>query len=114
MSEHTDSSPPAGQDESQESDPVKQNQERAPQKQVSNRRAALAAVLTTVARRLRQPLPGAQPRLRFEMPPELVEEPSPETETSARFGNPGPRMSAQHPLYVGFMGTVGVGPREEG
>ena len=108
MSEHTDSSP-AGQDESQESDPVKHKQERAPQKQVSNRRAALAAVLTTVARRLRQPLPGAQPRLRFEMPPELLEEPSPETGTGARFGNPGPRMSAQHPLYVGFMGTVGVG-----
>ena len=27
----------------------------------------------------------------------------------ARFGSPGPRMSAQHPLYMGFMGTVGVG-----
>ncbi|WP_306919614.1 MULTISPECIES: AI-2E family transporter [unclassified Arthrobacter] len=65
--------------------------------------------MNAVARRLRQPLPGAQPRLRFEMPPELLEEPAPETETSARFGNPGPRMSSQHPLYVGFMGTVGVG-----
>ena len=29
--------------------------------------------------------------------------------TDARFGSPGPRMSAQHPLYMGFMGTVGVG-----
>lgn len=108
MSEHTDSSP-AGQEESQESG----SSEHASQEQVSNRRAALAGALTAVARRLRQPLPGAQPRLRFEMPPEYVpeaeEEPVPETETTARFGRPGPRMSSQHPLYVGFMGTVGVG-----
>ncbi|HEX9088415.1 MAG TPA: AI-2E family transporter [Arthrobacter sp.] len=63
-----------------------------------------------MAHRLRQPLPGAQPRLRFEMPPEQeVDEFTPESETSTRFGNPGPRMSSQHPLYVGFMGTVGVG-----
>ncbi|MDI3212933.1 AI-2E family transporter [Arthrobacter sp. AL12] len=61
-----------------------------------------------MAHRLRQPLPGAQPRLRFEMPPEQeADETTPET--GARFGDPGPRMSAQHPLYVGFMGTVGVG-----
>ncbi len=68
-----------------------------------------------MARRLRQPLPGAQPRLRFEMPPELPPEQTsgPETgledEDGARFGRPGPRISAQHPMYVGFMGTVGVG-----
>ncbi|WP_306912530.1 AI-2E family transporter [Arthrobacter sp. B3I9] len=63
--------------------------------------------MVAVARRLRQPIPGAQPRLRFEMPPELLDEPAPETDT--RFGPPGPRISSQHPLYVGFMGTVGVG-----
>lgn len=81
-----------------------------PQEHVSKRRAAVAEVLTTVARRLRQPIPGAQPRLRFEMPPEHEQDSiTPESETSARFGNPGPRMSSQHPLYVGFMGTVGVG-----
>ena len=63
-----------------------------------------------MAHRLRQPLPGAQPRLRFEMPPEHEDdETTPETETGTRFGDPGPRMSSQHPLYVGFMGTVGVG-----
>lgn len=62
-----------------------------------------------MAHRLRQPLPGAQPRLRFEMPPEQHDETTPETETGTRFGDPGPRMSSQHPLYVGFMGTVGVG-----
>ena len=68
-----------------------------------------------MARRLRQPLPGAQPRLRFEMPPELPAQQDQAVEAGAegddgeRFGRPGPRMSAQHPLYVGFMGTVGVG-----
>ncbi|QDW31463.1 AI-2E family transporter [Arthrobacter sp. KBS0702] len=63
-----------------------------------------------MARRLRQPLPGAQPRLRFEMPPEQEEEAAAaDSGSTARFGDPGPRMSAQHPLYVGFMGTVGVG-----
>ncbi|GAB15328.1 hypothetical protein ARGLB_085_00110 [Arthrobacter globiformis NBRC 12137] len=70
------------------------------------RPAALGAVL----RRLRQPIPGAQPRLRFEFPPEhpdTVEAELPED--TARFGSPGPRISAQHPLYLGFMGTVGVG-----
>ncbi|MDQ0849638.1 putative PurR-regulated permease PerM [Arthrobacter sp. B3I9] len=102
MSEHTDSSP-AGQEESQESGTV----DRAPQEHASPRRAALALALVAVARRLRQPIPGAQPRLRFEMPPELLDEPAPETDT--RFGPPGPRISSQHPLYVGFMGTVGVG-----
>jgi predicted PurR-regulated permease PerM len=67
-----------------------------------------------VARRLRQPLPGAQPRLRFEMPPEYVQEQEvlttdPDGEVRPQFGRPGPRMSPQHPLYMGFMGTVGVG-----
>ncbi|HET8880163.1 MAG TPA: AI-2E family transporter, partial [Arthrobacter sp.] len=64
-----------------------------------------------MARRLRQPLPGAQPRLRFEMPPEQHDDLEPVTDDGedTRFGRPGPRISAQHPLYVGFMGTVGVG-----
>nr|WP_307097816.1 AI-2E family transporter [Arthrobacter sp. V1I9] len=30
-------------------------------------------------------------------------------EVEPQFGDPGPRMSPQHPLYMGFMGTVGVG-----
>jgi predicted PurR-regulated permease PerM len=104
LSEHTDSSP-AGQEESQESG----TGDRASQEHASPRRAALALALVAVARRLRQPIPGAQPRLRFEMPPELLDEPAVETGTNARFGPPGPRISSQHPLYVGFMGTVGVG-----
>ena len=40
------------------------------------------------------------------MPP-LLEPAEPEPESE--FGKPGPRMSTQHPVYVGFMGTVGVG-----
>ncbi|WP_211882901.1 AI-2E family transporter [Pseudarthrobacter albicanus] len=84
--------------------------ERRPQKPLSSQRAAAAGALTAMARRLRQPLPGAQPRLRFEMPPDY-EAPAgtAEGDSEARFGDPGPRMSAKHPLYVGFMGTVGVG-----
>lgn len=69
--------------------------------------------MASFVRRLRQPIPGAQPRLRFEMPPELEHDATTgadEDETGGpRFGSPGPRMSAQHPLYVGFMGTAGVG-----
>ncbi|WP_427135897.1 AI-2E family transporter [Pseudarthrobacter sp. S9] len=78
---------------------------------MSSRRAAAAGVLISLARRLRQPLPGAQPRLRFEMPPEheAAAGVALADEAAARFGDLGPRMSAQHPLYVGFMGTVGVG-----
>jgi predicted PurR-regulated permease PerM len=66
-----------------------------------------------VIRRLRQPLPGAQPRLRFEMPPEYSQQDgetdSEGAESLPQFGQPGPRISPQHPLYLGFMGTVGVG-----
>ncbi|OFI39741.1 AI-2E family transporter [Arthrobacter sp. SW1] len=67
-----------------------------------------SGLFAVIARRLRQPIPGAQPRVRFEMPPELdgTEEAD---DGDARFGSPGPRMSAQHPLYLGFMGTAGVG-----
>jgi predicted PurR-regulated permease PerM len=72
-----------------------------------------AAALVSLLRRLRQPLPGAQPRLRFEMPPEYSEHEAEDAEehgqAAPQFGYPGPRMSAQHPLYLGFMGTVGVG-----
>jgi predicted PurR-regulated permease PerM len=106
VTEHTDSSP-SGHEEGRESG----GHERGAQGQVSHRRAVVAGVLISMGRRLRQPLPGAQPRLRFEMPPEHEDtgESTEEGADAARFGNPGPRMSSQHPLYVGFMGTVGVG-----
>lgn len=57
-------------------------------------------------------MPGAQPRLRFEMPPEYSQQEEPadsDSVESPQFGQPGPRISRQHPLYLGFMGTVGVG-----
>ncbi|WP_396134011.1 AI-2E family transporter [Arthrobacter sp. BE255] len=77
------------------------------------RRSGAAAALGSVIRRLRQPLPGAQPRLRFEMPPEYSQQDEAgdddSTLTPPQFGQPGPRISPQHPLYLGFMGTVGVG-----
>lgn len=106
MTEHTDSSA-AGQEEAQESGSQERGPEEtaAPRPATSRPRIAVANVLVSAARRLRQPLPGAQPRIRFEMPPEHEAEPGSE----APFGSPGPRMSAQHPLYMGFMGTVGVG-----
>jgi predicted PurR-regulated permease PerM len=104
VTEHTDSSP-SGQEARQESDEA----ERAAQKQASSQRAAVAAALIAMGRRLRQPLPGAQPRLRFEMPPDYVAPATAESDSEARFGDLGPRMSSKHPLYVGFMGTVGVG-----
>ena len=50
------------------------------------------------------------------MPPDLPpeyhvaeEEAAAAGETTPQFGKPGPRISPQHPLYMGFMGTVGVG-----
>ncbi|MEJ1178333.1 AI-2E family transporter [Pseudarthrobacter sp. CCNWLW217] len=77
------------------------------------RRSGAAAALGSVLRRLRQPLPGAQPRLRFEMPPEYSQQEesadSDSVQSPPQFGQPGPRISPQHPLYLGFMGTVGVG-----
>ncbi|WP_426999178.1 AI-2E family transporter [Pseudarthrobacter sp. N5] len=77
------------------------------------RKATGTTIIGSLLRRLRQPLPGAQPRLRFEMPPErsdtLETEVNGRHDRTARFGDPGPRMSSQHPLYLGFMGTVGVG-----
>ncbi|TAP45919.1 AI-2E family transporter [Arthrobacter sp. S39] len=80
---------------------------------VPARRSGAAAALGSVIRRLRQPLPGAQPRLRFEMPPEYSQQDeapdADSTQTPPQFGQPGPRISPQHPLYLGFMGTVGVG-----
>jgi predicted PurR-regulated permease PerM len=94
--------------------PAKPERQARPKKATPARRAgSAAAALGSVLRRLRQPLPGAQPRLRFEMPPEYSQLDEADTDATGQpgpqFGNPGPRMSAQHPLYLGFMGTVGVG-----
>ncbi|MDQ0677884.1 putative PurR-regulated permease PerM [Arthrobacter pascens] len=103
---------PAGQENPASADPLPAKPERQARPGRATRAGSAAAALGSVLRRLRQPLPGAQPRLRFEMPPEYSQHEA-DTDASgqpaAPFGNPGPRMSAQHPLYLGFMGTVGVG-----
>jgi hypothetical protein len=105
VTEHTDSSTPG-----QEALPGTGARESTPAGSPHPRKPLLPGLAAALVRRLQTPLPGAQPRLRFEMPPEWVEDPTvPETEASTRFGHPGPRMSSQHPLYMGFMGTVGVG-----
>ncbi|MDQ0633429.1 putative PurR-regulated permease PerM [Arthrobacter pascens] len=109
MTDKTDEFP-AG----QENSPATDSREATPPRPTAGRRAGSAAAgLLALVRRLRQPLPGAQPRLRFEMPPEYSQHEEADAEESTtetpQFGNPGPRMSAQHPLYLGFMGTVGVG-----
>ncbi|MGO4384836.1 AI-2E family transporter [Specibacter sp. RAF43] len=54
--------------------------------------------------RVKQPLPGAQPRVRFTIPPE-----SAELGQAAAVEQPAPGAMFRHPIYLGFMGTVGVG-----
>jgi len=61
-----------------------------------------------IVNRLRQPLPGAQPRVRFDLPSESSDADQPghapsDTEPAA------PSGLFRHPIYFGFMGTVGVG-----
>ncbi len=76
----------------------------------SSARRGAAGAIGSVARKLRQPLPGAQPRLRFEIPPVLeAGEVTVVAGGSGEPGSAGTRLAVQHPLYVGFMGTVGVG-----
>ncbi|GAB3525802.1 AI-2E family transporter [Arthrobacter monumenti] len=84
------------------------------------------AVLRKLMARVRQPLPGAQPRLHYQLPPEPDDDDfqgsgdqppgegghdteEQERRSGSRFGVPGPRLSTRNPIYFGFMGTVGVG-----
>ncbi|OUM39732.1 AI-2E family transporter [Arthrobacter sedimenti] len=63
----------------------------------------------------RRSLPAAQPRPRFEFPPEL--EPAPVsvdpdvalTDERLKFGGAYPRTMRSHPIHFGFMMSVGVG-----
>lgn len=61
--------------------------------------------------KLRRPIPGAQPRIRFEMPPEAVEggEGPVAVELPATQAPAPPRLAVQHPIYLGFMLMVGFG-----
>nr|WP_237762730.1 AI-2E family transporter [Arthrobacter sp. ERGS1:01] len=56
-------------------------------------------------KRVKQPLPGAHPRVRFDLP--TVEE-SVAADAAAVDSAPGASLF-RHPIYFGFMGTVGVG-----
>lgn len=106
VTEHADSSAPGQEDTTGSGAQQGGTASRQPA-----RKAGIPRLAASVLRRLRQPIPGAQPRLRFEMPPELAGGHGHEADAddTTRFGAPGPRMSAQHPVYMGFMGTVGVG-----
>ncbi len=64
--------------------------------------------------RLRRVVPVAQPRPRFEFPPEQVDEvPVDESvridDDRLKFGGAGQRSMRQHPIHFGFMASVGAG-----
>lgn len=71
----------------------------------------------SLARRLIRPIPGAQPRRRFDLPPDVesVEhhyfdaEGNEVSTDEAAYGPPGPVSVRRSPVYYGFLGTVGVG-----
>ncbi|WRH26490.1 AI-2E family transporter [Arthrobacter sp. JZ12] len=64
--------------------------------------------------RLRQIVPVAQPRPRFEFPPERydtipVDESVNISDERLKFGGGQPRSMRQHPIHFGFMASVGAG-----
>lgn len=59
-----------------------------------------------VADKLRQPVPGAQPRVRFDLP---VAPTGPSEPAGAGADVQTSYNVFRHPIYLGFMGTVGVG-----
>jgi predicted PurR-regulated permease PerM len=71
---------------------------------------AAGGVRSWVVRKFTQPLPGAQPRVRFDLPSES-EPPKPDEAgaQAAAAGAAGAAGMFRHPIYFGFMGTVGVG-----
>ncbi|MCU1573659.1 MAG: permease [Micrococcaceae bacterium] len=64
-------------------------------------------ILSGFRRRVLRPIPGAQPRLRFEMPPEV--DAASTDATDIRSGIPAQRHFIQRPIYTGFMAAVGIG-----
>ncbi len=65
--------------------------------------------------RMRRTIPAAQPRPRFEFPPERTADPVPVDENVAigddrlKFGGSQPRSMRHHPIHFGFMASVGAG-----
>lgn len=81
-----------------------------PGRQPSGRRG----YLESFRRRLRQPIPGAQRRPRFEIPPEAEVDPATDPDVKLgderlKFSRPTVQTAARHPIHFGFMATVGVG-----
>ncbi|GAA2175356.1 AI-2E family transporter [Arthrobacter parietis] len=81
-----------------------------PAPRVEVRRRGLGFALA----RLRHLVPVAQPRPRFEFPPERGEEVPVDESVSIsddrlKFGGPQPRSMRQHPIHFGFMASVGAG-----
>ncbi len=62
---------------------------------------------TWLLKKVSQPIPGAQPRVRFDLPVEPEEGAGQAAATAAH--EPGTGSILRHPIYFGFMGTVGVG-----
>ncbi|MFC8303138.1 AI-2E family transporter [Specibacter sp. NPDC057265] len=60
-----------------------------------------------VLKRISQPLPGAQPRVRFDLPVPPEDDLSADRSISMDAARSGGLL--RHPIYFGFMGTVGVG-----
>lgn len=58
-----------------------------------------------VINKVRQPVPGAQPRVRFDLPVEPQQGP----DAMAPASDAATSSMLRHPIYFGFMGTVGVG-----
>lgn len=81
-----------------------------PAPRVEPRRRGLGPAMT----RLRSMVPVAQPRPRFEFPPERagrvpVDESVSIGDDRLKFGGAQPRSMRQHPIHFGFMASVGVG-----
>ncbi|WP_427018478.1 AI-2E family transporter [Pseudarthrobacter sp. P1] len=58
---------------------------------------------------VRRPIPGAQPRIRFSFPPEAEADFADEAASVAAVPARYAMSPIQNPIYLGFMGTVGVG-----
>ena len=86
-----------------------QEQVREPAPPAGTRKGFLAAASDRIRHAVPNGVPGARPRLRFEVPPDV-----PLTEAGSDGGGDGaddapPRAMNAHPIHFGFMFTVGVG-----
>ena len=60
-----------------------------------------------IVNKLHQPVPGAQPRVRFDLP--VVPQQAPHAPAPVGAAEAVGNVMFRHPIYFGFMGTVGVG-----